>query len=171
MFFHPTKTRRSRPWFPSTPPSIPSLLHTPAHNPAHVFSVCLLSAWGCPAICLFKFSCDCHCGHLRTRPRTHTRHIRGETNYLSTGKLFCLVHPCVCFLPRSHQQTGYLMKSALPVPICVRNEFLHFSKSENLQWDRLKGRKPHRLVIFFFLFLGTKRGWPCFHHHRNPKSL
>lgn len=95
--------------------------------------VCFLSAWGRPAICLFKFRCNCHCGLPRTPPRTHTRHIKGETNYLNTGKLFCLVHPCVCLLPRSHPQMGYLMKSALPVPICVRNEFLHFSKSENLQ--------------------------------------
>lgn len=112
-------------------PDSPSLLQLFHHSTTSLVS--FLSAWGRPAICLFKFSRDCHCGHPRTPPRTHTRHIRGETNYLSTGKLFCLVHPCVCFLPRSHQQMGYLMKSALPVPICVRNEFLHFSKSENLQ--------------------------------------
>lgn len=165
MGFFPrhTKTRRSWLWFPPTPPSIPSLLHSPAHNLARVFSVCFLSALGVvqqPACSNSVMTIT-----AGTHTHAHARSPRGETNYLSTGKLFCLVHPCFFFLPLSHQQMGHLMKSALPVPICVRNEFLHFSKSENLQWDRLKGRKPHCLVIFF-LFLETKRGWPCLHPNR-----
>lgn len=102
----------------------------PRSRVLRVFSVCVGSSSNLPVQIQLRLSLR---APAHAHSRTHTRHIRGETNNLRTGKLFCLVHPCVCFLPRSHQQTGYLMKSALPVPICVRNEFLHFSKSQNLQ--------------------------------------
>lgn len=58
-----------------------------------------------------------------THARTHI--IGGETNYSRTGKLFCLVHPCLLSFslpsllslplasPLSHQQMGYFNEISL----------------------------------------------------------
>lgn len=98
------------------------------------------------AACLFKLSS--HQYHVETNTHTHIYIIGGEINYFRTAELFCLVHPCLFFflalppfppflslslslslspsLPLHSNRWGILMKSALPVPICVRNEFHHF---------------------------------------------
>lgn len=55
--------------------------------------------------------------HYHTHMYTHTL-IGGEANYFRTGKLFCLVHPCLSSPPSlspplSHQQMGYFNEISL----------------------------------------------------------
>lgn len=124
----------------------------------HVFSV---GGRGRPAICLFKFSC-----HRRDYPCTHTHtHIPAHTHTLAVleekqiiraqANCFVCFTLSVAFPPSFANRWALLMKSAVPVSICVRNEFSHFSKRGNLQSDLRKRRKPQFQPsdsLFFFFF-------------------
>lgn len=109
----------------------------------HVYS----RLWrGRPAICRFKFT-------ITARTHTHTHSQRQRRNKLFEDRQTVLFGSPSLFRVFSLSLTNrwvILMKSALPVSICVRNEFHHFSKWGNSQWDRLKCRKPQRWVISLF---------------------
>lgn len=134
----------------------------------HIFSLCLSVAGSSGNLSAQIPLPSLQGTHTRTRTHTDTHIIGGETNYSRTGKLFCLVHPCLLSSPppsslyRSHplsptNRWGILMKSALPVPICVRNEFHQFLNEGIYKSGRLQRREPPHCTKSLFLLLTLRR--------------
>lgn len=90
---------------------------------------------------------------------THTHHIhhwRGNKLFqdrrtvLFGSPLFVFLSPPPSLSPSLSNRWGILMKSALPVPICVRNEFHHFLNEGIYNETGWNAGNPCTEVFLFF---------------------
>lgn len=107
--------------FTNSPSCSRSLLYT-----SRIFSSCL-------SVCLSLAASSSNLSvqiQLPSLPETHIHHWRGNKLFQDRQTVL-FGSPLFVFFSLSHplsptNRWGILMKSALPVPICVRNEFHHF---------------------------------------------
>lgn len=124
------------------------LLLASPHSSIYSISPCLpVWLFRCHTVLLIPYTFFCFCLKRSSCNGSLSVHIQtpistAHTNYSRTGELFCLVHPCLFFPSLSFtNRWAILMKSALPVPICVRNEFHHFFLNEGIYNETRLGRR------------------------------